>query len=176
MTLAVGLASYLILAYWLGSQNFDESIQGRSSLSLWIALMGAELDMVRHRVDVLWCVAIVAGGVIMAALLALRKRYPRFPLPPICFIIVCLATVVFKFGKPFLSLVRSPINFIWGPMLIAYLIKKILLRFGGMDLYVRFQPAGLGLIVSQAIMIVFWNIFHVVVAPPNTAIFTGVFQ
>ena len=143
---------------------------------LWLTFVTGQLNLVHHRVDVIWCTMIILGAVIMAALLALRKRYPRFPVPPVCFLIVCLGTVVFKHGKPFMSLVAPPINFIWGPMLIAYIIKKLILRFGGMDLYIRFQPAALGLIVSQAVVIVFWNVYHAIAAPPNVTVFTGIFQ
>jgi hypothetical protein len=61
-------------------------------------------------------------------------------------------------------------------MLLAYVAKSLVLRYGGMDLYTRSIPAALGLIAGQTVMIVVWNIYHAVAAPPQIAICTGIFQ
>ena len=44
------------------------------------------------------------------------------------------------------------------------------------NLYVRVLPMAHGLIVGQALMIVFWNVYHLVLAPQNVNVFTGVFN
>jgi hypothetical protein len=115
----------------------------------------------------------------MALLLVIRRRRPKFPLPPICLLLVTLGTVGFQTGEDALhpTYTAGPyVCFIWGPFLIAWLIKKFVLRFGGMDLYVRMIPLALGLICGQCLMIVFWNVFHAAAGPAGVPVFTGVFQ
>jgi hypothetical protein len=55
-------------------------------------------------------------------------------------------------------------------------IKKLILRFGGMDLYVRTIPAALGLVFSHAAVVLAWNLYHALAQPANATIFTGIFQ
>jgi hypothetical protein len=141
--------------------------------------MGGDLVYRKTSVDVLWCAMVVFGAVLMAALLLVRKRNPKFPLPPICLLLVTLGTVAFQTGLDDLHPTYwsgGYVCFIWGPFLIAFIVKKLVLRFGGMDLYIRMMPLSLGLICGQCLMIVFWNAFHAVTAPENVGVFTGVFQ
>jgi len=100
----------------------------------------------------------------------------RFPIAPVCFLLVCLGTTTFQRGELFWREGRWPVNFIWGPFLIAFLLKKAVLRFGGMDLYSRTVPGALGLVLGHAVMVVFWNLYHALFQPANVTIFTGLFQ
>jgi hypothetical protein len=86
--------------------------------------------------------------------------------------------VTFQRGDPALHSWHGtePVCFVWGPALVAYAVKRVVLRFGGMDLYARVLPAAAGLVISQALMVVFWNAYHLLFAPPNATVFTGVFQ
>jgi hypothetical protein len=170
----VGLLAYLTLSYWLGSQNMSQVFQDMGKRPFWRMFGAGDVNFARYKVQVLFCTMVVVGAIVMTVLLRLRQRFPRFPLPPLCFLIVCLGTMVLQRGGQ--EIEWTVINFIWGPMLIAYILKTLILRFGGMDLYVRVIPAALGLIVSQAVMIVFWNIYHALAAPSNVTVFTGVFQ
>ena len=177
VALVVGILSCLVLGYWTGGLNNSQRFFSGMALCMWH--MGGDLVYQRFEVDWLWCAMVISGAVAMAALLLLRKKYPRFPLPPICLLIICLGTVMFQTGQDNLHPCYSPgpyVCFVWGPMLVAFIIKKLVLRFGGMDLYVRVTPAALGLILGQALMIVFWNVFHLIAAPENVRIFAGVFN
>jgi hypothetical protein len=175
--IAVGLVSYLVLAYWLGSQNFTQQFQDRAKSPFWTMFTRGDVNFNFRPADRLMCAMVIVGAVVMTVLLVLRKRYPRFPLPPVCFLIVCLGTVTFHHGPELHTWTGTmPVNFIWGPMLIAYVIKKLILRFGGMDLYVRTIPAALGLVFSHAAVVLAWNLYHALAQPANATIFTGIFQ
>ncbi len=176
VSVAVGFLSYMALSYWTGALNNDQRFFSGMVVCMW--QMGGDLVYRQASIDWLWAGVIAVGALAMAALLILRKRYPKFPLPPICLLIVCLGTVVFQTGQDNLhpTYTAGPyVCFIWGPMLVAFVIKKLLLRFGGMDLYVRSLPAALGLIFGQVVMVVFWNLYHLVVQPANIGVFSAIF-
>jgi hypothetical protein len=177
VSVVVGLLSYLVLTYLHGGMKLDQRFYSGMTVVMW-KIAG---DLVHRQSDIkwVWCAMIPFGAILMGALLFIRKIKPKFPLPPICLLIVTLGTVGFQTGMDALhrTYTAGPyVCFIWGPFLIAYIIKKLVLRFGGMDLYVRALPAALGLICGQCLMIVFWNIFHAVTNPENVGVFTGVFQ
>lgn len=174
--LIVGLLSYLILAYWQGGLNNDQRLFSGMAVPLWT--MGGALEYRQADVDGLWLSMIAVGAVVMLALIGCRKRFARFPIPPICFPLICLGTVMMQTGNDSLHSVYTAgpyVSFIWGPMFIAFLIKKMLLRFGGMDMYVRAIPAAWGLVVGHCLMIVGWSLYHVLAAPENVTLFPGIF-
>lgn len=83
------------------------------------------------------------GGVFVSALLWLRYRFPGFPLHPIGFVFP--ATIVSR------RVVTS--------VFLVWVVKTLLLRIGGLDLYRRTKPLFLGLLVGFLVGIA----FHVVV-------------
>jgi hypothetical protein len=177
VALVTGLVSYMLLAYRYGGINVGQRFYSGMAVCFW--KMGGHLAHRRAPVDVLWWGMVVFGGVLMALLLLLRKRHCRFPLPPICLPIVCLGTVMFQTGMNELHPAYSAgpyVCFVWGPFLVAFIIKKLLLRLGGMDLYLRALPLALGLVTGQCVMIVFWNVYHALAQPKNMLVFTGVFN
>jgi hypothetical protein len=180
VAVGVGTISFLVLAHWKGAQHLMIALD-RGKYSYWFKIFNTGDPMVdKFDVRVVWVCMILLGGVLMAGLLALRRRYPRFPIPPIALPIVCLGTYTLhrdvSYSGQYAGVRQiSPICFIWGPMLIAWIVKSLILRFGGMDLYVRSIPAALGLIFGHAAMIVFWNVYHLFCAPAGRAVFTGVF-
>jgi hypothetical protein len=172
----VGMLSCLVLSYWVGSQNMMNTVQDRGATPITLLFLRGDVQFDTSPVQLMPCVMVIVGVCIMVGLFWLRERFPRFSIPPICFLIVCLGTVPFHRAEMGGAILSQPVNFIWGPMLIAYIVKRLLLRYGGMDLYVRSVPAALGLIVSQAVMIVFWNLYHAFAAPSGGSVFTGIFQ
>jgi hypothetical protein len=76
--------------------------------------------------------AAVSGATIVAGLVLLRTYFLRFPLHPLGF------AMVTAYGSP-----------IWGPFLLVWIIKTVILRLGGMRAYRRGIPFFLGLIVGH---------------------------
>ncbi|MEN6549865.1 MAG: DUF6785 family protein [Armatimonadia bacterium] len=74
----------------------------------------------------------VSGALIVAALVTLRTYFLRFPLHPLGF------AMVTAYGGP-----------LWGPFLLVWLTKSIILRIGGMRAYKRLVPFFMGLIVGH---------------------------
>ena len=176
-SLSVGLISFVVQAYWLGGLSGYQRFISGMTIPIW-NMGGNPANRTNSPVDGLWCAVVIFGAVFMALLLYLRKRYPRFPIPPICFLIITLGTVVFQTGQDNLHPTYSYgpfVCFVWGPMFIAFLAKQMVLRFGGMDLYVRTIPTAHGLVLGQALMIVVWSFYHFLAQPENIGVFTGIF-
>ena len=49
-----GLLSFLVLSYWLGSQNFSEAFQDRAKWPFWRMFTTGDVHFGRHKVDGLW--------------------------------------------------------------------------------------------------------------------------
>lgn len=175
VALGIGLLSFLVFSYAYGCQNILPFLQRMAKYPLYDTFHAGDV-VFQSGTDRIRMLAIPVGAVVMAALLVLRRRFPRFPIPPLCFLLVCLGTFTFqRAGQELHHLHLIPINVVWGPILLAFVIKSLVLRFGGMDLYVRSRPMALGLIFGQAITMVAWNVFHGL-ASPEMPLFTGVFQ
>ena len=175
VALGVGLLSFLVFSYAYGCQNIQPFLERVAKFPLYDTFHAGDVSY-QSGTDRIRILAIPIGVVVMVALLVLRRSFPRFPIPPLSFLLVCLGTFTFqRAGQELHHLHSIPINVVWGPILLAFVIKSLVLRFGGMDLYVRTRPAALGLIFGQAIAMVAWNIFHGL-ASPEMPLFTGVFQ
>ena len=88
----------------------------------------------------------ISFGVAMTWLLgALRLRFIGFPLHPIAFAIAS----------------GLSIHIFWLPLFIAWAIKALLFRFGGLAAYKRYLPFFLGLIIGDCFQGVLWSILSV---------------
>jgi hypothetical protein len=82
-----------------------------------------------------------ASGVLVTIVLSvLRQQYWWWPLYPIGFA---------------LSGSWSMIVF-WCPILVAWLLKSFIIRYGGMQIYSRLRPLFLGLILGEFSQAVLW--------------------
>jgi len=94
----------------------------------------------RSEFDLRLPVYVGSGVLISAALSLLRIRYVWWPLMPLAWA---------------LSDSWSMIVF-WFPFLAAWIIKSLIVRYGGWTIYTRFQPFFLGLILGEFSQAVIW--------------------
>ncbi len=80
------------------------------------------------------------GAAIYLSLVAMRFRFLWWPLHPIGF---ALATV-------------GPIDWLWFDCFVAWLVKGLALRYGGMKCYQRLRPVFLGLICGYYVSTTLW--------------------
>ena len=76
--------------------------------------------------------AALSGSLVVAALVALRTYFLRFPLHPLGY------AMVTAYGGP-----------MWGPFLLVWLAKSLILRLGGMRAYKRGVPFFMGLVIGH---------------------------
>lgn len=89
-----------------------------------------------------WLLPQAAGALAMAALLACRARYAGFPLHPLGYAVSGNWALMEQ----------------WCPFVVAYLLKAVVLRLGGVRLYRRWVPFFLGLILADLVVPVLWAI------------------
>jgi hypothetical protein len=84
--------------------------------------------------DVPRIIATLGGGALVAAIAAARNYWFGFPLHPMGYVLAG------AFGHK-----------LWGPFLIVWLCKTVLLRYGGSQSYLRAMPAFLGFAIGHFI-------------------------
>jgi Domain of unknown function (DUF6784)/Family of unknown function (DUF6785) len=99
--------------------------------------------------------AVVAGLSFALALAALRLRMVGFPFHPVGFAVS---------GSWNMSL-------LWLPLAVAWLIKVIVLRYGGLRLYRRFLPFFLGLMLGDFVSTSLANLLAIVMDWPVYGIY-----
>lgn len=137
---AVGWANHLFSYYTLGGLHREDGIWGSSearqefetAVRLAHTPQFPEPDRVR---------ASVGGGVVALTLHLLQARLPGMPLSALGYAMTC------SFG-----------DLLWGPFLIVWICKGLVLRFGGMALYRRTVPFFLGFALGHfAVAGVLWG-------------------
>ena len=87
--------------------------------------------------------ALLIGFVFCALLMIARIQFPWWPLHPIGYAISS----------------SWAINLVWMPLLIAWIVKGTILRYGGVRLYNRMMPFFLGIILGQVLTGSAWHLF-----------------
>ena len=169
-TLAIGFISFLGFSYFMGQEFYGFTVlpplrPADSAISvahypLWVSHFLGESGLDRFT-EVNWyrMVAILGGFSTVAILLFLRTRFMRFPLHPIGYLVL-LMTIVYSFETPY---PRVPdlrpllTSTIWGSALVAWLIKRLVVKYGGMNVYKQAKPLFVGLIIGSVAAIFFWN-------------------
>ena len=115
-------------AKWNAGTHFAQESYDR--MSGWI---GGTLDAKPNQKANL---ALLFGLLTTLCLMALRWRYVGFPLHPIGYAVSS----------------AWAINLVWVPMIIAWVLKGLTLRYGGLRIYRLFVPFFLGLVLGDCIM------------------------
>ncbi len=58
-------------------------------------------------------------------------------------------------------------DYLWGSLLISWLLKAVLLHYGGAQVYRRVTPLFIGLVIGDAVMASFWSAFGLLLQRPT---------
>jgi hypothetical protein len=98
----------------------------------------------------------MAGGFAIALLLAAaRSRFVGFPLHPVAYALSA----------------SWSINWVWMPMLIAWIVKAAVLRYGGLRFYRRVLPFFFGLILGESMPGCAWSLVGLIFHVPSYSFF-----
>jgi hypothetical protein len=174
VAVAAGLFSFLVLAHYRGGTAWGsgtaqggKGFGGVFSYPLWVSHFLGEFSLDQftqvHWVRV-W--AIVAGAAVFGLLTLLRRRVMRFPLHPIGYMLVLLGTnypwVMPYFKSPTPGGDDLETTWLWGSALVAWLIKKTIVKYGGMNTYKKAKPLFIGLVVGSIFCVFAWNLVDLV--------------
>jgi hypothetical protein len=173
--LAVGMVSFLVLTYyfgekvWAGDSRFPQgpaSGGGIAHYPLWLShFMGEEgLDKFTTLHWIRMYATMVGFGVV-ALLTFLRGRFLRFPFHPIGYLLI-LMSIYYEWISPYFKGMESDvtrnISWLWGSVFAAWLIKKLIIKYGGMNAYKRAKPFFIGLVIGSVFCIFAWNVTDLV--------------
>jgi hypothetical protein len=146
LTLIIGTFIHLWFPYTFGAGNlYKYDFQGenirffRQNAPFMSGGQSAPIPWVRP-------VFFVIGLVVTGVMAFFRTRFPWFPFHPLGFAMSATWGVVC----------------FWFVMLIAWLIKVPVLRYGGMPMYRKMRPFFLGLIFGEFMMAVLWTLLRLI--------------
>src|SRR5690606_5640916 len=87
-----------------------------------------------------WSVNFATGGAIVAAMSTLRLLFAAWPLRPIGFLL----------GNTY------PFSRMWFSIFLGWLLKALVVKFGGGTLFQKARPFAIGIIVGEAFSSGFW--------------------
>ena len=133
VSLVSSIWSVLYLSYSYGGINLNSWFFGPSGMPVYpFNFVSRELNS-PDGPDIGGWLATAAGGSIMALLMVARQHLTWWPLHPLGFAISTNAMT----------------NYIWFSVFLAWLIKGLVLKYGGPALFQRTRPFFLGLIAGQ---------------------------
>jgi hypothetical protein len=161
IAIGVGLVfstfSVLYVGYTQGAAKTDDWIFGSVSSS-WFGQIAAQNIPTKAQVEqgqragdeyyVSRAYATGIGAAIMLVLAILRARFLWWPLHPL--------------GFPFA--ITPAMQKIWSSIAVAWLIKAVVLRYGGASLFRKLKPIFFGLILGEFVTAGLWYVFYFVYA------------
>lgn len=140
---AVGVAGYLHirLPYTIGANQMYTYVYNGNPV--W-SFTDAAVILNRDRPPLPWIAKFnfVIGVAVTTAIVALRSRVLWFPIHPLGYAL-CGTWTMMVF---------------WFPCLVAWLLKMVILRYGGMRLYTRLRPMFLGMVLGEFTAAVLWTV------------------
>jgi len=168
--LAIGMMGFLILTYFVGEVVWAEGlkVQGPNGFSiarapLWISHFQGETGLSQFNLVQWHRVAFGAiGFTVVLALLLLRTFYLRFPIHPIGYLLM-LFSIYYTWASPYYKGAEGDASagkeqtWLWAGFFLAWLIKWLTIKYGGMNTYKRVKPLFIGLVVGSVLAIFCWN-------------------
>ncbi len=159
--IAVGMVTYLVMGYYIGSDFWgaethgtlsDRQPYGLAAYSTWVSHFLGEPGLDKWtRPHPLRIGAMVAGFGIFLGLAWLRGRFLGFPLHPMGYFLI-LACISYDWSTPYHKRdadLPNDASLLWGSVLVAWLCKKLIIKYGGMTMYKKAKPIFIGLIVGS---------------------------
>ncbi len=175
VAVVVGGLAFIHFAYLWGGPFFGEgAASGPTSFNiaryaLWSShfLGEASLDQ-RDQLHTVRLVAMIVGFAVFAGLTFLRGRFLKFPFHPMGYLIVLLS-IFYTWVSPYArgeggSYASKESSWLWGSVLLAWAIKWLMIKYGGMNLYKKTKPLFIGLIVGAVACVFVWNMIDLAVA------------
>lgn len=166
VAISVGMLSFLLMSYlyggdFLGFSAFEgTAFYGQAAYPTWVShFKGAPgLDDFTHP---MWprIIAIGAGFAVLGALIVLRMFFLSFPIHPLGFFLV-LTSIYWGWIDTSVktdSMIGSEGSLIWAGVFVAWLLKKLLIKYGGMNTYKQAKPFFAGMVLGAILCVFAFN-------------------
>jgi len=169
VAVVVGGATFLLFTYYWGESVFGTGAmagQGpANSLAvarypLWVSHFLGEQGLDKYT-NVLWNRVwfMGLGAALVGALVFLRQRFLKFPLHPLGYLII-LVSICYEYITPYYKggdTGAKEQSWLWGSVFVAWLVKKLIVKYGGMNTFKQAKPLFLGLVVGAVVAVFAWN-------------------
>lgn len=171
VALSVGMVSFLAFSYYYGNEFYagadagvsgqgPTSSQGLAHYPLWVSHFLGEVGLGQFT-DPHWVRIhfMMVGAGALLVLTFLRNRFLRFPFHPLGYMLLLLS-VYYEWVSPYYkggSGIAGETSWLWGSVLVAWVIKKLVVKYGGMYSYKRAKPFFIGLVVGAVMCVFLWN-------------------
>ena len=178
LAIVAGSFSFLMFSYYQGQDFYggtslppmssgNISAIGIAHYPLWISHFLGENGLDKFdELNGYRAAALAVGFGVIALLLFLRNRFMRFPLHPVGYLVL-LATILYGLESPYQRVPSERLSVsstIWGSALLAWLLKRLIVKYGGMNVYKRAKPLFVGLIIGGVVAIFGWNILDLTIS------------
>ncbi len=162
-----GLISLLTMSHWMGEEVLGGGTQAGRATSgimaypLWVfhflGEQGLDSFTGLHETR-LWFVVI--GALTFGALTLVRNKILGFPLHPLGYMLL-LFSVYSSWLSPYHKSAETAnldgASWLWGSAFAAWMIKRLIIKYGGMNSYRAAKPAFVGLIVGSLFALFLMN-------------------
>ena len=157
--LVVGLFSFLILVYWVGAPAMGVGAvdqgpphHGILAYPLWVShFLGEEGLSSFTNLHTMRLFFVFIGAAVFTGLTLLRSRILKFPFHPLGYLLLLFSIYhvwLSPFAKGSANIALGGASWLWGSAFVAWLIKKLVIKYGGMNTYRNAKPGFVGLIVG----------------------------
>ncbi len=166
--ITVGMVSFLVLSYFWGTEFSSGALAGQggftahsiASYPLWVSHFFGENGLNKFT-SVHWIrIGYMLGGAALVGLLVfLRQRFLRFPLHPLGYMII-LVSIYYDHVSPYFkgdAAGGREASWLWGSVFVAWITKKLVIKYGGMNTFKQAKPLFLGLVVGAIVTVFAWN-------------------
>jgi hypothetical protein len=143
LTLALAIPLHLWLPYRRGAVTLYSYTYVSNATQFWTENAGPMRGELEHRPQAAGWLLLGAG--ICALLALLRTRFYWWPLHPLGYAMSASWTVIV----------------FWFPMFVAWLLKLLTIRYGGMRLYAAVRPFFLGMIFGEFTLATIWTLISI---------------
>jgi hypothetical protein len=170
LALAVGTLSFLLYSYFLGGtfhaaqalppQNSPAPATSIATYPLWVGHFLGEPGLDRFTdLNFYRITAIAVGFGVLGLLLLLRQKFLSFPLHPIGYMVLLLS-IHYSWADPYVrngdhDLLQGSV--IWGSALVAWTIKRLVVKYGGMNVYKQAKPFFIWMVIGSVSAVFLWN-------------------
>ncbi|MFP4354317.1 MAG: DUF6785 family protein [Phycisphaerae bacterium] len=177
VAISVGMISFLVFTHAFGGDAYGSpSAQGNAPDDAWLAmryplwvshfLTEARLGKFDNPLTLRFVVMGIGFGV-FGLLSFLRNRFLRFPLHPMGYLLLMMG-IYYNWASNYVrgsagfgtNFIEAPL--LWGSVFVAWLIKKLVIKYGGMNTYKKAKPLFIGLVVGSIFCIFAWDMVHLV--------------
>lgn len=171
--IGAGMFSLLILSHWMGGEALGNGatspdMAGVLAYPLWVSHFlgeeGLETFTRAHRVRILF---VFVGAAVFGVLTYLRNRVLKFPFHPLGYIMILFSVYhvwISPWHKGADGANLGGASWLWFSAFVAWLIKLLVIKYGGMNTYRNAKPGFIGMVIGALVAIFLVNLIDLSVS------------